>query len=79
MQSKRFLPHTEAERWLSNCSRLGIQFENLLPAYHLTDCYADSEYNRKRGGQIKTIISGDTEVIRLTCDLIVHSRGKRTR
>lgn len=58
------------------CARLAIQFENLLPAYRLERYYADTEYNRKQDGQIKTILSGELEVVRVTCDLIVHSRGE---
>ncbi|MBB2885058.1 MULTISPECIES: hypothetical protein [Pseudomonas] len=61
------------------CARLAMQFENLLPTYKLEGYYADPEYNRKQGGQIKTILSGELEVIKVTCDLIVHSRGERGR
>jgi hypothetical protein len=61
------------------CSRLAMQFENLLPSYHLQGYYADPEYNRKQGGEIKTIVSDDMVVIKVTCDLIVHSRGEKGR
>ena len=42
--------------------------------------YVDTEYNRNKG-QIKTIIKTikgpDLSVIRINCDLIIHSRGER--
>lgn len=42
--------------------------------YHI-----DIEYNRKQEGKIKTIISkngeDDFEEIKITCDLIIHTRG----
>jgi hypothetical protein len=37
---------------------------------------ADVEYNRKQGGQVKTILDNDAHVIRITSDLILHSRGQ---
>lgn len=61
------------------CSRLALQFEQLLPSYNLEAYYADTEYNRKQEGQIKTIVLGDMQVIKVTCDLIVHSRGEQGR
>ena len=41
--------------------------------------YVDVEYNRNRGGnvkKIKSILDGRGTVIPITCDLIVHSRGR---
>ncbi|WP_158664925.1 hypothetical protein [Pseudomonas sp. SWI44] len=64
-----------AERNL--CARLGYQFEYLLREYGLAGYYADAEHNRKQHGEIKTIIRGKDEVIQVTCDLIVHSRGEQ--
>ncbi|WP_448197681.1 hypothetical protein [Pseudomonas salmasensis] len=61
------------------CARLAMQFESLLAEYRLDGYYADPEYNRKQGGRVKTILSGDMEVIRVTCDLILHSRGEKSR
>lgn len=37
--------------------------------------YVDVEYNRN-AGHVKTIINDKEEIIRITCDLIVHSRGE---
>src|SRR3546814_16090161 len=40
---------------------------------------ADTEYNRKQGGQVKTILDETMHVVRITCDLILHSRGRVDR
>lgn len=37
--------------------------------------YVDVEYNRNRGGLVKTIIDKDEVITSDTCDLILHSRG----
>ncbi len=63
-----------AERNL--CARLAIHFENYMKESELNGYYADPEYNRKQEGQVKTILSGIMEVIPITCDLIIHSRGE---
>lgn len=63
-----------AERNL--CSRLAMHLENHMKAAGLVGYYADSEYNRKQESQIKTILDGNFEIIQITCDLIVHSRGE---
>lgn len=63
-----------AERNL--CGRLAIHITPKLAKYDLSDYYADPEYNRKNGGQVKTILDAEMNVITIQCDLIVHSRGK---
>ena len=63
-----------AERNL--CARLAMHFETYMKEYGLSGYYADPEYNRQQEGQVKTIISGNMEVIQITCDLIIHSRGE---
>ncbi len=62
-----------AERNL--CGRLAIYLTPKLQDYELIGYYADPEYNRKQGGQVKTILDGDMNEITIQCDLIVHSRG----
>ncbi|MDY4348487.1 hypothetical protein [Pectobacterium brasiliense] len=37
--------------------------------------FADVEYNRKQNGKVKTIMDGDFNIVRINCDLILHSRG----
>ncbi|WP_166333929.1 hypothetical protein [Sphingobacterium chungjuense] len=63
-----------AERNL--CGRLAIYITEKLSKYGFTNYYADTEYNRKQGGEIKTIIDEDMEVIKIQSDLIVHTRGQ---
>lgn len=58
------------------CGRLAIYLELLLPEYGFKNYFSDTEYNRKQNGEIKTILNDEYEIIKITCDLIVHSRGK---
>lgn len=58
------------------CARLAMHFERHMQAIGLNGYYADPEYNRKQEGRVKTILSGNMEVIQITCDLIIHSRGE---
>ncbi|MBS0045159.1 hypothetical protein KFE26_23210 [Shewanella sp. M16] len=73
---------TEAKNILSGvsernlCSRLAIPLEILAHQHDLTDYYADIEYNRKQNGKVKTMLDNDMQVINITCDLILHSRGE---
>jgi hypothetical protein len=64
-----------AER--SICGRLQVHLSGVLAEYGVLEYFADVEYNRKQGGQIKTILDGQNHVIPITCDLIVHSRGSK--
>lgn len=59
------------------CARLAIILERGLKDTPLLKMYyADIEYNRKQGGQIKTIIDSRSKIHTITCDLIVHRRGE---
>ncbi len=58
------------------CARLAMHFENQMKAVGLVGYYADPEYNRKQEGRVKTILNGNMEVVSITCDLIIHSRGE---
>lgn len=63
-----------AERNL--CCRLAIYMTPKLGEYGFNNYYADTEYNRKQGGRVKTILDDDENIITIQCDLIVHSRGE---
>ena len=63
-----------SERNLSG--RLAIYLDRILPKYKLQDYKADPEYNRMQNGEIKTIVNENMEVIKINCDVIVHSRGE---
>lgn len=58
------------------CAHLARQLmlELNLPAWQ--GYYADTEYNRKQGGQVKTLMNEQLQIVNITCDLIIHSRGK---
>ena len=72
----------EAQNILSNiaernlCCRLAIYMTPKLGEYGFNNYYADTEYNRKQGGRVKTILDDEENIIIIQCDLIVHSRGK---
>lgn len=61
------------------CGALMIELYETLKETSYSNYYVDVEYNRNGGNKIKTccktITDGNLEIIRITCDLIVHSRG----
>jgi len=58
------------------CGRLAMYLENNFSSHQLTgDYFADTEYNRKQNGEIKTIINDQEKVIKISADVLVHSRG----
>lgn len=59
----------------SLCSRLGIELERLCEARGLKGYVVDTEYNRN-DGQVKTIIDEQMHVVKIRCDIILHSRGR---
>ncbi|EDM84313.1 hypothetical protein [Limnobacter sp. MED105] len=60
----------------SNCGRLAIYMHETAQQYGIHEIYlVDVEYNRKQQGQIKTIMNGKGRVVRVNCDVILHSRG----
>jgi len=61
-----------AERNL--CGRLMIYMERSKDNHGLAGYFTDTEYNRKHG-EVKTIIDSHYNVLKITCDLILHSRG----
>jgi hypothetical protein len=63
-----------AERNL--CGRMSIYLTCKLKEYNITGYFADTEYNRKQGGQVKTILDDELNIVTIQSDLIVHSRGK---
>ncbi|MCM1260119.1 MAG: hypothetical protein NC182_04180 [Prevotella sp.] len=57
------------------CSALGHEISKLLEGSQFSSYYSDVEYNRN-GGKVKTIRNEELKIIDVTCDLIIHSRGK---
>jgi hypothetical protein len=69
----------EAVNERANCGRLAIYIHEAAKAQNLPAEYVvDVEYNRKQNGEIKTILNHRLEVIRVNCDVILHSRGAVT-
>ena len=72
------------------CGRLSIHMHCLLHKYGLEDYYVDVEYNRKHSpedyyvdvkynrkqGEIKTISYKGGEIVKITSDIILHSRDR---
>ena len=58
------------------CGRLAIYMTTKLGEYGLSNYYADTEYNRKQDVLVKTILDDKEEVVKIQCDLIIHSRGE---
>lgn len=53
-----------------------LYLKNIIEKNKITGYYIDTEYNRNNG-KIKTVYDNSKfEVIPITCDIIVHSRGK---
>lgn len=74
------LEHTNIASGVSErnlCSRLAMTMDIFKGKYGFCDYYADVEYNRKQGSRAKTIINNESRVIRITSDLILHSRGEQ--
>lgn len=60
----------------NTCGRLAHFIERQLDSEGVVGYYADTEYNRKQGGKVKTVINQEFRVVSITADLIVHSRGE---
>jgi len=58
------------------CGSLMIIINRAISNTEFEAYFTDIEYNRNFDGRIKTIIDDDMEIINITCDLIVHSRGQ---
>lgn len=59
------------------CGALAQCIDNLICNDGSYDGYhVDVEYNRNNDGRIKTIINDEMEVLKINCDLILHSRGE---
>lgn len=57
------------------CGALMLKLYEVLKETEYSDYYVDVEYNRNRN-RVKTISNVRAEIIRVNCDLIVHSRGE---
>ena len=77
---RKLLTRKVAERTL--CGALMLHIHDLIKEDHSYDgYYTDVEYNRNQGGiktTQKTILGPCERIIRINCDLILHSRGEYT-
>jgi hypothetical protein len=60
----------------NNCGRMSIYLQQVAHQHGLASYFADTEYNRKQNGAVKTILDGQMKVIPINCDLLLHSRGQ---
>lgn len=60
----------------NNCGRMSIYMQRMADKSGLTGYFADTEYNRKQNGKVKTILDDKTRIISINCDLLLHSRGQ---
>lgn len=58
------------------CGHLLHYIKRELEKTELANYHVDTEYNRKQGGRVKTIINNEEVVVTITCDLLIHSRGE---
>lgn len=66
--------HGTSERNL--CARLAPTLETAAHVAGFNRYYADVEYNRMQEGRVKTLLDDRLRIVRITCDLILHSRGQ---
>ena len=61
------------------CGALMLHLNEVLKQTEYRDYFVDVEYNRNKGGKLKTCVKtinyGKETPIKINCDLIVHSRG----
>lgn len=64
----------------SLCGSLMKNLHDELKDTDFNSYYVDIEYNRNKGGKLKTLVKTinglQNKIIKITCDLIVHSRGE---
>lgn len=62
------------------CGALMLHLHNIIQKTEFSEYKVDVEYNRNKNGKVKThvkTIHGPNDiVVKINCDLIVHSRGK---
>jgi len=58
------------------CGAFMLIIRKYLDEFNFKNYYSDIEYNRNFDRQIKTIIDDNSQIINITCDLIIHSRGQ---
>lgn len=70
---KNLIKDDVAERTM--CGSLKSHLEKELIKQNIKGYYVDVEYNRNNG-KVKTILDDNYEIVKIQCDLIIHSRGE---
>lgn len=73
-EQKAFILSGVSERSL--CGELMKYLAEEISKTNFSKYHVDVEYNRNKGGKLKTVKSDKEVVIPIACDIIVHSRGK---
>lgn len=76
-RNKELFRSNVAERTL--CGSLKESIDCIKAESKYKNYFADVEYNRKQNGKVKNIINNELEVIKINCDLILHSRGQNVK
>lgn len=63
----------------SLCTQLAMSLKDELKVVGVIGYYVDTEYNRKQNKELKTIIDNVGRIVRITSDLIVHTRGEKVK
>ncbi len=58
------------------CGHLAHELKDELGRLEWHGYYVDTEYNRNQDGRVKTMFNQELQIVTITCDLIIHSRGK---
>lgn len=78
VQNIHLFDYKVSERSLCGCLMKNLY--EILDKTEFNSYYVDIEYNRNKGGKLKTLIKTinglKDRIINITCDLIVHSRGE---
>lgn len=73
-EQKEFILLNVSER--SMCGELMKYLTKEINKTPFSSYHVDVEYNRNVGGELKTIKNAKEIIIPITCDIILHSRGK---
>lgn len=61
------------------CGQLMLYLNDAKRKLEFRSYYVDVEYNRNFNKKIKTIIDDRENIVKINCDLILHSRGENTK
>lgn len=74
IEQKKLIQSGVSERTL--CGQLMLYLNEVKEKTLYRHYYVDVEYNRNFKRRLKTIKDGEGDIIKINCDLILHSRGE---